>query len=334
MSSARSRVFADAPVGIYRAVVTRGGNPAREVSSVRGRGFLLFAAAVGLAVAGVRGEAGPGGPGRIAFVSTRDGPDQIYVMNGDGSHAVRLTAPPGEYGAPSFSADGRRIAFVAVYNNAPQIFLMNADGSQVTRLTNPPGQNGAPAFSPDGRRIAFISNREGGHTQVYVMDVDGSRAVRLTNYTEGSFNPTFSPDGRKIAFEANERPTTQIYAMDADGRHAVPLTAPPRPKHTPAFSPDGRRIAFVCQPESGGSVQICLMDADGSHVTLVTDWPEGQRIVTNANMSPHFSPDGRKIAFTSMRGGSEQIYLMNVDGSDVVRLTTPPGENFNPVFIP
>src|SRR5205807_2051917 len=245
MSSARSRVFAGAPVGIYRAVVTRGGNPAREVSSVRGRGFLLFAAAVGLAIAGVRGEAGPGGPGRIAFVSTRDGPDQIYVMNGDGSHAVRLTTPPGEYGAPSFSPDGRRIAFVAVYNNAPQIFLMNADGSQVTRLTNPPGQNGAPAFSPDGRRIAF-----------------------------------------------------------------------------------------VCQPESGGSVQICLMDADGSHITLVTDWPEGQRIVTNANMSPHFSPDGRKIAFTSMRGGSEQIYLMNADGSDVVRLTTPPGENFNPVFIP
>jgi TolB protein len=54
----------------------------------------------------------------------------------------------------------------------------------------------------------------------------------------------------------------------------------------------------------------------------------------NANMSPHFSLDGRKIVFSSLRSGTEQLYLMNADGSHVIRLTNPPGTNFNPVFIP
>jgi len=52
----------------------------------------------------------------------------------------------------------------------------------------------------------------------------------------------------------------------------------------------------------------------------------------SANMFPRFSLDGRKIVFTSMRTGTEQIHIMNADGSGVVRLTNPPGENFNPTF--
>ena len=122
--------------------------------------------------------------------------------------------------------------------------------------------------------------------------------------------------------------------MDADGSHAVRLTAPRQFRHAPAFSPNGFRIAFVCDPENGRSLQICVMNADGSRITSLTNWPEGRRIVLNANMFPRFSRDGHKIAFTSMRSGSEQIYLMNADGSNVISPTTPPGENFNPVFIP
>jgi len=60
------------------------------------RGMLvLLAATAGLAVGGTQGEAVPDGPGRIAFVSTREGSAQVYLMNADGS-LTRLTSPPGE----------------------------------------------------------------------------------------------------------------------------------------------------------------------------------------------------------------------------------------------
>ncbi len=295
--------------------------------------LVLLAATTALAAGGTQGEAVPTGPGRITFVSTRDGSAQVYVMNADGSHVTQLTRPPGEYHAPVFSPDGRKIALVSAYNETPQVYIMNADGSQMTRLTSPPGANGTPTFSPDGRTIAFVSNRDGGHVQIYLMNIDGSRVTRLTSYKEGASSPSFSPDGRRIAFDANEDLNSQIYVTDRDGSHAVRLTAPPRVHHAPAFSPDGRSIAFVCQPEGGGSVQICVMNANGSHVRQLTRWPQpGQRIAMNANMFPHFSLDGRTIVFTSMRSGTEQIHLMNADGSGVVRLTNPPGENFGPTF--
>ncbi len=295
--------------------------------------LILLATATSLAMGDAQVDAVPTGPGRIAFVSTRDGSAQIYLMNVDGSHATRLTNLPGEFHNPAFSPDGRKIALVSSYKEFPQIYLMNVDGSQMSRLTNPPGQNGTPTFSPDGRQIAFVSNRDGGQTQIYLMNIDGPRAARLTSYQEGASSPSFSPDGRRIAFDASEGLTSQIYVMDRDGSHAVRLSAPPRVHHAPSFSPDGRSITFVCQPESGGSVQICVMNADGSHIRQLTHWPvAGQRIVMNANMFPRFSLDGRKIVFTSMRSGTEQIHAMHTDGSGIVRLTNPPGENFGPAF--
>lgn len=301
---------------------------------MRARGILvLLAATAGLALAGPPGEALPAGPGRIAFASTRDGSAQVYVMHADGSHVRRLTRAPGEYVAPVFSPDGRKIAVVSEHSDIPQILIMNADGSQMTRLTGPPGANGTPTFSPDGRKIAFISNRDGGNTQIYLMDIDGTHAVRLTAYKEGASSPAFSPDGRRIAFDANADMNSQIYIAELDGSHAARLTAPPRVHRAPAFSPDGRTIAFVCQADDGGSVQICVMNTDGSHVRQLTRWPApGQRIVMNANMFPRFSLDGRKIVFSSMQTGTEQIHIMNANGSGIVRLTNPPGENFNPTF--
>ena len=71
---------------------------------------VFVAAILGLTVFGSSVRAIPPGPGKIAFVSDRDGSPQIYVMDGDGSNAIRLTN--GEYyTAPEFSPDGLKIAF-------------------------------------------------------------------------------------------------------------------------------------------------------------------------------------------------------------------------------
>lgn len=78
-------------------------------------------------------------------------------------------------------------------------------------------------------------------------------------------------------------------------------------------------IAFVSTPD------IYIMGADGTGVTRLTE--EGR------NDEPAWSPDGRRIAFTSYRNGSKDIYVMNADGSDVTRLTTN-GDNESPAWSP
>lgn len=273
-------------------------------------------------------------PGNIAFVSTRDGSDQIYLIDLDGSRASRLSPLAGDHDAPSFARDGRKFAFVALFNGTHQIFVADRDGNHVRRLTNPPAQAGTPAFSPDGGKIAYIAMSGPGPPQVYVMNSDGSGRSRLGNISGGSFNPSFSPDGKRIVFDALDGATTQIYVMKTDGSGVTRLTNSPRPALSPSFAPDGRTIALVCTPGGSFSYQICAMNADGSNVIGLTDWPRGNKIVMNANMSPHYTPDGRKILFSSVRSGNEQIYIMNADGKNAVMLTHPPGTNSNPQFVP
>jgi TolB protein len=115
---------------------------------------------------------------RIAFVSTRDLPKQIYTINSDGSSQKRLTSA-GDNSAPVWSPDGRRIAFLSNRDGIDRIYIMNADGSQQIRLTSRDlgsGQSG-PVWSPEGRRIAYASKNPSW--KIYVTNSDGSGEPQL-----------------------------------------------------------------------------------------------------------------------------------------------------------
>jgi Tol biopolymer transport system component len=73
------------------------------------------------------------------FDSDRDGQSELYVMNTDGSNAVRLTRSEGGNGHASFSPDGSRIYFTRGQSGNQDVWVMNADGSNQVRLTTTPG---------------------------------------------------------------------------------------------------------------------------------------------------------------------------------------------------
>src|SRR6185436_2023005 len=93
--------------------------------------------------------------GRIAFQSDRDGNNEIYVMNGDGSGLINLTNDPSDDYLPVWSPDGKRILFSSTRDGNWEIYMMNADGSAQTNLTNNPANDGDMNWSPDGTQIVF-----------------------------------------------------------------------------------------------------------------------------------------------------------------------------------
>ena len=138
--------------------------------------------------------------------------------------------------------------------------------------------------------------------------------------------PAWSPDGQRLAFSAERDGQSDIMTMGADGTGRRVLTNTPGEDGAPAFSPDGRTIAF--ETNRDGNFEIYTMDAAGHSPVRVSRHNATDR-------SPSWSPDGRRIAFLSDRDRRPafDVYIMNADGSDVMRVTTT-GTFWAPQFSP
>ena len=240
-----------------------------------------------------------------------------------------------------------QIAFSSNRDGNYEIYVMDINGDNPQKLTNHPHADINPSWSPDGKRIAFMSARDGhgGHGpsiyEIYVMDADGGNQHRLTNNPSDDRYPSWSPDGKRIAFESDRDAEGKphgidIYVMDADGGNQHRLTNNLTEDQYPSWSPDGQRIVFSARREGHVvhnldiTYEIYVMDADGDNQ---------QRLTNNRNneLSPVWSPDGERIAFSSDRKGDWQnfeIYVMDADGGNLQRLTENRIIDRNPSWSP
>jgi len=221
----------------------------------------------------------------------------------------RITQQPGVEREPGLSSDGRYAAYVSDAEGEDDIYLLRVGGRNPVNLTEGSGaNNGAPAFSPNGEQIAFHSNRDGGG--VFVMGATGESVRRLT---DSGFNPTWSPDGQRVAF-ASER-HSDPYGRTAKSELWVVELAGGEPKRIsegdamqPAWSPDGQTIAFwgIREFDGGGAQrEIGIVSAEGGEPTWITedlavDW------------SPVWSPESESLYYISDRGGSANIWRIDV----------------------
>ncbi len=141
----------------------------------------------------------------------------------------------------------------------------------------------------------------------------------------------------KIAFTVSSGETRQIYITDLEGKNVIALTtssSSATDSFYPVWSPDGKRLAFTSyRPEFkqpsylSGFRQIDVMDIDSAGVAKLTNIPAD-------NFQPVWSPDGRRIAFTSDRDENWEIYVINVDGTGLTNLTRNPAMDYGAGWSP
>lgn len=240
------------------------------------------------------------------------------------------------------------IAFVSgEFEEGRQVYVMNADGTDVQARTQGDQAVGAPALSPDRQMIVYtVTSRDeadkdgdGDVTEeipetreIFSLNTSRGRARRLTNNRVADDHPVFSPDGQTIVFARDGN----IWMMNASGGGEHQLTNLGA-DGDPTWAPDGR-IVFITG--RWGSIDIAVMQADGSHVTRITNNERG-------SLAPRVSPDGQWVTFFRYDGPGSifnftfdlffhpwNIYRIRLDGTDEQRLTSDGLFNSLPVFAP
>jgi acylaminoacyl-peptidase len=241
---------------------------------------------------------------------------------------------------PRLSPDGRWVAFT-VQVAAPRrdgyrhaLWLVAADGSAPARqVTIGVKRDRHPRFSPDGRSIAFLSDRrltveempgapddrEDGE-QVHLLPLDGGEARRITDLPRGVFGFAWAPDGESLAVLSASRGATR--EEDARRRgvptRKPPADAPPESDYRYfdrlAYQFNGRGFVAGLEPE------LWIVRPDSADARRLT--AGGTAIV-----EPAWSPDGRRIAFSTDRrpdrdrNWHSQVYVVDVASGRETRIT-------------
>jgi hypothetical protein len=207
----------------------------------------------------------------LAFVSKRDGNQEIYRLDIGQSQPINLSQNPAADWTPSISLDGERVVFSSLRDGNWELYMVNDDGSEPARMTFNQEPDYAPAWSPDGSKIAFVSERD-GNLEIYVMAADGSQESRLTFNEALDLSPAWSPDGSLIAFESFRQGNMEVYVMRADGTEQRNLTNyPMADDHGPTWSEDGLGLVFYSNRD--GNWDLYFMNAQGGEVTNLTNSP-------------------------------------------------------------
>ncbi len=263
---------------------------------------------------------------RLIFQTTRKpyDCDQIFVMNADGSDQHLVSTGKGRTTCGYFLADNRRIVYASTHlagDSCPappdrsrgyvwpvfsgyDIFLADDKGKIEKRLTDKPGYDAEATVNWRTGTI-FYTSVASGDLDLWTMKTDGTNKKQITSAAGYDGGAVLSRDGKKIVWRANYPKNAEDMAR-YKSLLADNLTTPMK-------------------------MEIMIADADGHNPRALTGFG-------CASFAPTFTPDGRKILFSSNKLECDsrkfELYMINIDGTGLEQVTAFGGFTSFPEFSP
>ena len=269
----------------------------------------------------------------VAFVRYTETGAVIFIVPASGGAERKLLTLGSNVPFPpawDWSPDGKFIAFtVKTSKDEPgKIFLISPDTLARHPLTGPTENLGGfdyvgdsePVFSPDSKSVAFIRQSSLVSADIYIAPITGGEPRRLTFENTPVTRVTWTADGREIIFSATNNRFAHngsLWRIPASGGATERITVVGYDAMYPHISRRGNRLAYV---QGSGDYNIYKIEVFG---TTVSSNPSTKLIASTRNdVSPQFSPDGRRIVFASDRSGSPEIWMCDSDGSNLIQVTS------------
>ena len=246
----------------------------------------------------------------IAFISTRSGNWDIWMMNNDGTDQQQMTTHPSFDAAPAWSPDGRTVAFTSKRFSAqgiPQLLLMDREGVTSKLISdNTNSKQLIPAWSPSGAELAVLTQpmHEPAHWELHLIDLLTLETNILVKEHVAFAPYSWHPDGRTITFVRRPGEKLELWSITREGTDLEPVLVDQTNNSDPHWSSDGNTLVFTSDRSGHSEVWV---------LALMNHQLQQLSFHRATARYPRWNHDSTEIAFTSNRSGNDDIWVMSVN---------------------
>jgi len=211
----------------------------------------------------------------LAFVSDRDGNEEIYISSWDGTEPRRLTHTPAPDLHPAW---GNNVIFYTSSpgkgdNSAQNIFSVPSIGGTPTQLTSFEGRNYSPSLSSKGDTLAFATDRFWPGSDVCLLDLKTKKENCILAGSRPFLRPRVSPSGEKLSYTFGEKTNYDVGYVSIKTRKQETVAAQGAKEYDTAWSPDEKHLAFISEEGGDFNVKILSLDNEDEETVVESVYP-------------------------------------------------------------
>jgi TolB protein len=218
-----------------------------------------------------------------------------------------------------------KIAFANDSTGVKEIYTIDYDGENLVQLTKDRSIALLPRWSQDASRIYYTTYRH-NNPDMFEIDMKAGKIRPFTTFQGLNIPGGFSPDGLTMVATLSRGNDPSIYSLNIVTKALKKLLTNFGVSSSPTYSPDGKQIAFVS--DRAGNPQVFVLDMETQKTRKLTrmNWCD----------SPSWSPSGEWIVFSGRETAAEKfnIFLTDLTGGQIRRLTSDSGDNEDPSWSP